>query len=449
MSRHRVSARVHGPLSRLAWFLWYVAVLLIPLFLTWGVIGPPDTSPGGSLVLSAGLVGFSALVVAVALPARLPWLIAAFGIETVLAVHRAIALIAVVLVVVHLVAVLFVDPRGLSILAVWHTTWAARAAITSTVALVLVVVLALRRPGRQPRYEGWRLVHNGLVAVVLVTAWLHVWWLRHLVSHVVMAAWFVVSGLVLAGLAARRWIWLPLRSRKHAYVVVSVGAVAGDGVTLVIQADGHPGLAFEAGQFVWARRSDRRRSCSRSIRSASPRRPNTRTGWTSPSRPSATSPSCSARSGRAATCSSTGRTAGSPSRDSTTRPGSCSSAPASASRPLLSMLRTLADRGDRRRFWLITSARTQHDLMLRPEVEQVRTRLNLKVVEVVSAPGPGWTGETGRIDHGCSAANLPRRPHRLHYFLCGPQPMVTSVSHDLAALGVPYRRIHTERFGSV
>ena len=251
MSRHRVSARVHGPLSRLAWFLWYLAVLLTPLALTWGVIEPPDTSPGGALELSAGPVGFSALVVAVALPARLPWLIASFGIETVLAVHRLIALIAVALVVVHLIAVLVVDPRGLSILDLAHTTWAARAAVTSTVALGLVVVLALRRPGRQPRYEGWRLVHNGLVAIVVITAWLHVWWLRHLVSHFVLAAWFVASGVLLAGLAARRWIWLPLRAGKFAYIVVSVRAVAGDGVTLVIQADGHPGLPFAAGQFVW------------------------------------------------------------------------------------------------------------------------------------------------------------------------------------------------------
>jgi 3-phenylpropionate/trans-cinnamate dioxygenase ferredoxin reductase subunit len=116
--------------------------------------------------------------------------------------------------------------------------------------------------------------------------------------------------------------------------------------------------------------------------------------------------------------------------------------------PLLSMLRTLADRADRRRVWLI-SARTQHDLMLRPEVEQVRARMNLKVIEVVSAPEPGWTGEVGRISQNLLSRNLPRRPHRLHYFLCGPTAMVTSVSHDLAALGVPHRRIHTERFGAV
>ncbi|GAA3092794.1 ferredoxin-NADP reductase [Kribbella aluminosa] len=117
--------------------------------------------------------------------------------------------------------------------------------------------------------------------------------------------------------------------------------------------------------------------------------------------------------------------------------------------PLLSMLRTLADRADRRRVWLITSARGPHDLMSRSAVEEVRARMNLKVIEVVSAPEPGWTGEVGRIGHDLLSRNLPRRTHRLEYFVCGPAPMVTSVTGDLAALGVPHRRIHTERFGSV
>ena len=113
------------------------------------------------------------------------------------------------------------------------------------------------------------------------------------------------------------------------------------------------------------------------------------------------------------------------------------------------MPRTLADQEDRRRIWLIVSARTQYDLMLLPEVAQVQARLNLKVIPVVSSPEPGWTGEIGRIGHNLLTRTLPRRPHRLHYFLCGPAPMVTSVSHDLAALGIPLRRIHTERFGAV
>lgn len=448
MSPHRVSARVHGPLSRLAWFLWYLAVLLIPLFLTWGVIGPPDTDPGRALVLSAGLVGFSALVVAVALPARLPWLIASFGIETVLAVHRLIALIAVVLVLVHLVGVLIVDPRGLSILDLAHTTWAARAALMSTVALVLIVVLALRRARRQPRYEGWRLVHNGLVAIVLIAAWLHVWWLRHLVSHALMAAWFVASGLLLVGLAARRWIWLPIRSRKFAYVVVSVRAVPGDGVTLVIQADGHPGLPFDAGQFVWLKIGSTPFVFEEHPFSvASTAEHPERMEFTIKALGDFTELLGALRPGRRVFLD--GPYGGFTISGLDDAPGLVFIGAGVGVTPLLSMLRTLADQSDRRRLWLITSARTEDDLMLRPEVEQVRGWLNLKVIEVVSVPEPGWTGETGRIGHNLLTRNLPRRRDRLHYFICGPTAMVTSVSHDLASLGIPLRRIHTERFGSI
>lgn len=439
---------MHGPLSRLAWFLWYLAVLLIPLLLTWGVLEPPDATAGGALVLSAGLVGFSALVVAVVLPARLPWLIASFGIETVLAVHRLIAMVAVVLVLLHFVAVLVVDPRGLSILDLAHTTWAARAAVVSTIGLVLVVVLALRRPARQPRYEGWRLVHNGLVAIVVITAWLHVWWLRHLISHFLVAAWFVATGLLMAGLAARRWIWLPLRARRFAYVVVSVRAVAGDGVTLVIQADGHAGLPFEPGQFVWLKIGSTPFVFEEHPFSiASTAEHPERMEFTIKALGDFTELLGALRPGRRVFLD--GPYGGFTVDGLESAAGFVFIAAGVGITPLLSMLRTLADRGDRRRFWLIMSARTEHDLMLRPEVEQVRARLGLKVTEVVSAPGPGWTGESGRIDHELLGRTLPRRPHRLHYFLCGPTPMVTSVSQDLIALGVPFRRIHTERFGSV
>ncbi len=116
--------------------------------------------------------------------------------------------------------------------------------------------------------------------------------------------------------------------------------------------------------------------------------------------------------------------------------------------PLLSMLRTLADRGDRRRHLLIVAARTEDELMLRPEIASLHTRLSLRVVDVLSRPHPAWLGETGRITRSLLARRLPRRPQRLEYFVCGPQPMVSAASRDLSGLGVPLRRIHTERFGA-
>ncbi|MEU4192405.1 ferredoxin reductase family protein [Kribbella sp. NPDC026611] len=448
MPRYRLSARVRGPAARLAWFLLYTDLLLIPLLLTWAAIGPPGITDGEAVVLSSGLVGLSALVVAVALPARLPHLIAAFGIETILGVHRLIALIATAMIVVHLISVLFVDPRGLSILDLAHTTWAARAAITSTIALVLVVVLALRRTRRQPRYEGWRLVHNGLVMVVLVTAWLHVWFLRHLISHVAVAVWFVGSALLILALFARRWILLPLRARKHRYVVESVRRVPGDGVTLTIRAAGHAGLRFEAGQFVWLKIGStpfvfEEHPFSIASTAAHPERME----FTIKALGDFTELLAALRPGRQVFLD--GPYGGFTIAGHEDAPGFVMIAAGVGITPLLSMLRTLADRGDRRVHRLILAARTEDDLMLRREVAELRSRLTVLVTEVLSRPGPGWVGETGRVTQSLLRRHLPRRPQRSHYFLCGPQPMVGAVSAALISLGIPPRKIHTERFGAV
>jgi 3-phenylpropionate/trans-cinnamate dioxygenase ferredoxin reductase subunit len=447
MSGRRISAHVHGPVARLAWFVLYLAVLLVPLSLTWTVVGDPGIPAGEAIALSTGLVGFSALVVGVVLPARLPRLIATFGIETILLVHRLIGLIALLMVVSHLVAVLVVDPRGFRILDLPGTTWAARAAVTSTIALVLLVVLAVGRPQRQPRYEGWRLVHNGLVAVVLTTAWLHVWWLRHLVAHWLVAAWFAGSGLLLLGLAARRWLWLPIRSRRHAYLVESVRPVPGDGITLVIRADGHGGLPFEAGQFAWLKIGSTPFVFEEHPFSiASTAEHPERMEFTIKALGDFTELLSALRPGRRVFLD--GPYGGFTIEGHGDAPGFVLIAAGVGITPLLSMLRTLADRGDRRRHRLFVAARTEDQLMLRPEIAELRGRLNLKVVEVISSPDPGWTGEVGRIDAGLLERFLPRRPYRLHYFVCGPPTMVTAVSQDLSGIGVPLRRIHTERFGA-
>jgi predicted ferric reductase len=448
MSRRRISAHVHGPVARLGWFLLYAAILLVPLLLTRTVVGDPGLSPGEAIALSSGLVGFSALVVAVVLPARLPRLIATFGIETILTVHRLIALIAVLMVVLHLVAVLIVDPRGFRILDLPGTTWAARAAVTSTIALILLVALAVRRPRRQPRYEGWRLVHNGLVAVVVTTAWLHVWWLRHLIAHRIVAVWFIGSGLLLVALAARRWLWLPIRSRRYAYVVAEVRPVPGDGITLVIRAEGHDGLPFEAGQFAWLKIGSTPFVFEEHPFSiASTAEQPELMEFTIKALGDFTELLSALRPGRRVFLD--GPYGGFTIEGHDAAPGFVLIAAGVGITPLLSMLRTLADRGDRRRHRLFVAARTEDQLMLRPEIAELRTRLNLKVVEVISDPGPQWTGERGRIDAALLERFLPRRPYRLHYFICGPPSMEVAISQDLAGLDVPLRRIHTERFGAV
>lgn len=439
---HGIAARV----TRASWLLVYLGILAAPRVLVElvapdAIHGVPEMSS-----VSTGLVAFSLLVTAFVLMARLRSMLSSFGIESILRMHRVVAVAGVALVVLHVILVLVSDPRGLSILDLRHTTPAARAAVTSTLALAGVVALALRRKRRQPRYEGWRLLHLVLAGAVFVTAFLHVWWLHHLTARPLLAAWFLAMGLVVLGVAVRRWLWLPVKARRHSYVVEEVTDAAGDAVSVAIRADAHDGTPFRAGQFAWLKIGT---SCfvfeEHPFTIASTAEDPHRKQFAVKALGDFTELLRGLRPGRRVYLDGP--------YGQMTMDGLESSwgfvfiAGGIGVTPMLSMLRTLADRGDRRPHLLLLGARTENDIVLRPEIEELSERLSLKVVYTLNDPPPGWRGESGRVDGALLDRWLPRRARKKHdYFLCGPPMMVTAVDLALKDRGIPTHRIHTERF---
>ena len=433
-------------MTRVTWVLGYLGLLVAPRALVWAVT---DDSVHGALEMSAintGLVAFSLLVTAFVLMGRMRSLLASFGIETILRVHRVVAVAGVGLVVCHVVLVLACDPRGLSIFDLRHTTWAARAAVVSTLALAAVVGLALRRKRRQPRYEGWRLLHITMAVTVFVAAWLHVWWLHHLARYLVLAAWFGVMGVLVLAVAVRRWLWLPLRARRRSYVVEAVTEAAGDAITLEVRADEHDGVPFHAGQFAWLKIGS---SCfvfeEHPFTIASTADAPHRKQFTIKALGDFSELLRGLRPGRRVFLDGP--------YGQMTIDGLESSwgfvfiAGGIGVTPMLSMLRTLADRGDRRQHLLLLGVRTERDIVLRPEIERLRERLALTVVYALQQPPQAWQGESGRIDGALLDRQLPAHGLQyLDYFLCGPPAMVEAVTEQLRERGVPVRRIHTERF---
>ncbi|HSL11862.1 MAG TPA: oxidoreductase, partial [Actinomycetota bacterium] len=65
--------------------------------------------------------------------------------------------------------------------------------------------------------------------------------------------------------------------------------------------------------------------------------------------------------------------------------------------PVISMLRTLADREDRRPLTLVFADATWDGMVFRDELERLRERLDLEVVYVLAEPHEGWEGETGHV----------------------------------------------------
>jgi ferredoxin-NADP reductase len=116
---------------------------------------------------------------------------------------------------------------------------------------------------------------------------------------------------------------------------------------------------------------------------------------------------------------------------------------------MMSMLRTFADRGDRRPSVLFYANRHFEDAMFGDELEELKQKLALDVVHVVSQPPDGWQGERGRIDAELLQRHLPAGHQRMQCFICGPEPFQDAMVVALRSLGVPGGRIHTERFNWV
>jgi ferredoxin-NADP reductase len=99
---------------------------------------------------------------------------------------------------------------------------------------------------------------------------------------------------------------------------------------------------------------------------------------------------------------------------------------------MISMLRTLAHRRDRRPHRLATVERTTGELLFRSELSELKKRLDLNVVELLRQPPESWTGA---VDEALLTALLLSRLRRnqLGYYLCGSPALITYVVTALAS----------------
>lgn len=102
------------------------------------------------------------------------------------------------------------------------------------------------------------------------------------------------------------------------------------------------------------------------------------------------------------------------------------------------MLRTLAERSDRRTHRLVVAERGAEPLFA-DELTALSRRLDLRVTRT----------EGRRIDAALLAEVVPdpAERQRLEYFVCGSPSIMTGSLAALEQLGVPPVRVHTEQFG--
>jgi len=319
-------------------------------------------------------------------------------------------------------------------------------AIGSVAALAVLVITSIVRRRVRLSYVGWRAVHLMLGAVALVLAVVHTVGVgRYLVRG--PAEWALIA-LTAVGLGAV----VVMRSRRlrrgsvRPYTVERVAAEKGGAITLELRADGHPGQRFIPGQFAWLKLPDLRASLAEHPFSYSSSAEN-------PDRPTFTMKTQAGFSAQAA-----GFEAGTrllvdgphgAFRPRATSTGTLLIAGGIGITPSMSILRTAADRGDRRPYLLVYGARSLDAVTFANELEVLRGRLHLSLVLVLSSPPPEWAGERGRINAGVLDRHLPADVRGWQFMVCGSGPFVDGAMAALEAVGVPGERVHAERFVEV
>jgi predicted ferric reductase len=369
----------------------------------------------------------------------------AFGLHSVLSLHRQAGVAVLVLVVVHVVVLMLADPARLALLDPRSAPPRARAGMLALLALLALGVTSAWRGRLRLSYERWRALHLACTAVVIAAAFAHIELVDAYTS--MPAVRWTVLALALAAATALFWtrVASPYTTALRPYRVLAVRRERGDAVTLELAADGHDGLRFQPGQFARLRAAHRAYGIDDhpfSLSSSALR----------PDRPCFTVKALGDFSSSLAELGAGTEILvdgphGEAAHDTPSLHGRLLLVAGIGITPALSVIRTAAERGDRRPLLLLYGSRRGADVTFAEELDQLRRRLpNLRVVHVLSRPEPSWRGERGRVGEELLRRYAPPDVARWNALVCGPSAMVAETSLALQRLGVPPTAIQAEGF---
>jgi predicted ferric reductase len=437
-------------LGGFGWLGLYVAFCLLPLGLALGQPKAPGRAFLVELSVALGFVGLSVLALQFALVARFKVVAAPFGIDALLRFHRQISYVALAFVLAHPLLLFVADTEYLKLLNLWTAPWRARFAVTSVVALLVLVALSMWRGRLRLSYERWQAWHGLLAVAVVVLALLHASLVGYYVTGVVRRV--VYDGYI--GLLVFLLVWVrvvsPLLRLRRPWRVVRVDVEAGDSTTLVIEPVGHPGIRFEPGQFGWVAVDKSPFAITQhpfSFSSMADTQPGGSVSMTIKSAGDFTSAISSVAPGARVYLDGPH---GVFTMDRRQAPGYVFIGGGVGVTPLYSMLLTMKAREDVRPVTLFYASLTREDVVFYDELAELAAAMpNLDVVHVLQRPPADWTGESGRITTELLVRRLPRQFRRYEYFVCGSGAMMDAMEGALVAAGVPFSQVSTERLDMV
>ncbi len=430
------------------WVFAYLFLILAPLFVL--LIGEVPTGSGflWDFSMALGFTAMAMLGVQFFLTARFRRVTAPFGIDIIYYFHRYLAILLLVLIFSHYLIIRLTEPEALMQLNPLVAPWYMTAGRLALLVFVVMIVTSLWRKALQIHYDEWRILHIVLAVTGFLLALMHIQGVGYYINAPVKQALWTIYIIF--------WLWLiiyvriikPWRLLSRPYRVTRIQRACCNSWSLSLQAEGHSGIRFKPGQFVWL-----------TLRS---------TPFQIKEHPFSISSSAMKTEQLELTIKELGdftRTIG------TTRVGDIAYidgpygvfsvdqypdaegfvfiAGGIGVAPIISMLRTLADRKDSRPLTFIYANNHEDEIIFKDELEALKCCLNLNVVHILRDASNSWMGETGYVTESLLKKILPEKRDGFQYFLCGPKGMSRSVQINLYRTGVSRSCIHFELFDMV
>jgi len=431
----------------LIWILAYALVVAAPVLIM--LIGPrPEGRPFlRDVSVAMAFCAMSIIGLQFVLTARIPSLKRPFGSDVVYYFHHRISVIAVGLVLLHILVLAFEDGATWRLLAFWSAPARARFAVASLACLFALVLVSVFRKQLRVEYITWRITH-GLLAIgaaafamthmQLVGIYLSLPWKRVL--------WAIYAALWIGALAYARVV-RPILMKFRPYEIRSIEPERGNAFTVRLVPVGHGGTTFAPGQFAWI-------TVARSPFADLEHPFSYSSSASDPAAPAFTIKAIGDFTNRIAHLQVGTRVY----VDGPFGAFTLDRRPAATEfvfiaggigiTPIMSMLRTMKDRQDRRACHLIYASQSLEQMTFREEIDQLQRSLSLRLHLVPTVAEDGWEGLSGRIDSEILASILPKSctGGECEVYICGPPAMMDALEDFLVEMRVPLRRIHTERF---
>lgn len=442
--------RKNNKILGIFWVIGYAFLTLTPILMM--ALGPKISNRPALLDLSAGLAftGLSIMALQFILAGRIKILNRPFGTDLVYHFHRQIGIASFIMVFSHPILLFILDSRYIRLLNIFTSPIRAKAGLTALLLLVAVILTSEYRQKIKWSYKQWKIWHGIFSTVMIGLATVHILLAGNYINLPWKRALWAIYSAGFIGILIYTRIIYPLKLIRKSYIVKKVKTEPGDVISVTMEPDDHKGFNFSPGQFAWL------------------------TAWKTPfsdtEHPFSIASSAETKGLIEMSIKKFG--------DFTTKIGSLQPGErvfldgpygsfnldrySEAEKlvfipggigvtPIMSMLRTMADREDKRPILLFYCNRVWETLTFREDIKELENRLNMTTIFTIEKPPKKWDGESGFLNRNILNKHSPTDwvATGTDVFLCGPTPMMNAVEKELLAVGYTDKQIHTERYALV